>query len=119
MSINIFKNATNCTEFAPGEVIFEEGAPGDVMYAVVEGTVDVVLGGQTIEKVEAGGILGELALVDNSPRGATAVAASAARLAPVDKRHFTFLVQEHPTFALQVMSVMADRLRQANERERA
>jgi CRP-like cAMP-binding protein len=116
MSIDIFKNATNTTEFASGDVIFNEGEPGDVMYAVVEGTVDIVLGGQTIEKVEAGGILGELALVDNTPRGASAVAASTVRLAPVDKRHFTFLVQEHPTFALQVMSVMAERLRLANER---
>jgi CRP/FNR family cyclic AMP-dependent transcriptional regulator len=116
MSIDIFKNSTNTTEFAPGEVIFKEGESGEVMYAVVEGTVDIVLAGQTIEKVEAGGIIGELALVDNSPRGATAVAASAARLAPVDKRHFTFLVQEHPTFALQVMSVMAARLRQADQR---
>ena len=116
MSIDIFKNSANTTEFAPGEIIFKEGEPGEVMYAVVDGTVDIVLAGQTIETVEAGGIIGELALVDNSPRGATAVAASAARLAPVDKRHFTFLVQEHPTFALQVMSVMAGRLRQADHR---
>ena len=116
MSIDIFKNSANTVEFSPGEVIFKEGEPGDVMYAVVDGSVDIVLGGQTIEKVEPGGIFGELALVDDSPRGATAVAASAARVAPVDKRHFTFLVQEHPTFALQVMSVMAARLRQADQR---
>ena len=72
--------------------------------------------GRVIETVGEGGILGELALVDHSVRGATATAATAARLAPVDESRFTFLVQEHPTFALQVMKIMAERLRQANQR---
>jgi CRP/FNR family cyclic AMP-dependent transcriptional regulator len=114
--LNIFRNARDLVTFAPGEVVFKEGDPGDVMYAVVDGRVDIVRDGATIETVGAGGIFGELALVDDSARGATAVAASEAKLARVDKAHFTFLVQEHPTFALQVMAVMAERLRRANER---
>jgi CRP-like cAMP-binding protein len=36
------------------------------------------------------------------------------RVVSVDQRHFTFLVHEHPTFALQVMKIMAERLRRAN-----
>ena len=53
-----------------------------------------------------------MALVDNSPRSATAVALEETTLAMIDRHRFLFLVQETPMFALEVMSVMADRLRQ-------
>ncbi len=115
-TFNIFRNARDTAAFEPGQVVFKQGEPGDVMYAVVEGRVDLTRDGRMIESVGEGEIFGELALVDDSPRGATAAAATSARLAPVDTRRFTFLVQEHPTFALQVMAVMAERLRHANER---
>ncbi len=116
MALNIWKDARDVVTFDAGEVIFTEGDPGDVMYAVVEGSVDIVRDGTVIETVGEGAIFGELALVDDSPRGATATAANASRLARVDRQNFTFLVHEHPTFALQVMSTMANRLRAANQR---
>jgi CRP-like cAMP-binding protein len=84
------------------------------MFVVLEGSVDIVLGDEVIESVGPGGIVGELALIDASPRSAGAVARTAAQLARVDQREFTFLVHEHPTFALQVMQVFADRIRRAN-----
>jgi CRP-like cAMP-binding protein len=115
-SFNFFRNSPDVAAFEPGQVVFKQGDPGDVMYAVVEGRVDLTRDGRVLETVAEGNIFGELALVDDSPRGATATAATPARLAPVDKRRFTFLVQEHPTFALQVMAVVAERLRLANER---
>jgi CRP/FNR family cyclic AMP-dependent transcriptional regulator len=98
--------------------VFKQGDPGDVMYAVVEGSVDIVLGDrvlETVETVESGGIVGELALVDSGPRSASVIARTRARLARVDVRQFMFLVQEHPTFALQVMRVLAERIRRAND----
>jgi CRP/FNR family cyclic AMP-dependent transcriptional regulator len=52
----------------------------------------------------------------NSTAQATARARSAARVAPVDQKLFNYLEQEHPTFALQVMTVMAERLRRTNVR---
>jgi CRP-like cAMP-binding protein len=112
--INIFRNASDALTLEPGELLFEEGDNGDVMFAVVEGEVELIRDGTPIEVVRPGGVLGELALIDAAPRGATARAKSAARVAPVDHRQFTFLVQEHPTFALQVMAVMAERIRNAN-----
>jgi CRP/FNR family cyclic AMP-dependent transcriptional regulator len=114
--ITLFKSATDVLELEPGDVVFREGDPGDVMYAVIEGAVDIVHGGTTIESVEPGGVFGELSLVDHSPRGATVVATAPSRLARVDERDFMFLVQEHPTFALQVMKILAERLRLANDR---
>jgi CRP-like cAMP-binding protein len=54
-----------------------------------------------------------MGVVDSSPRSATAVAAEDTSLAVIDKRRFLFLVGETPTFALQVMANMAERLRGA------
>jgi CRP-like cAMP-binding protein len=114
--INVFKNARETTEVAAGTVLFNAGDEGNVMYAVVEGTIDLEREGRVLDKIGPGGIVGEMALVDDVPRSATARASSDARVVSVDAEHFTYLVQEHPTFALQVMRVMAERLRRANER---
>ena len=113
--ITLFNNE-DTTTVEPGAVIFREGDPGDVMYAVVEGEVDLDVHGTVVETVGEGGILGELALIDTEPRSATAIARTQVRIAAVDQNRFMFLVHEHPRFALQVMRVMAERLRNANTR---
>jgi CRP-like cAMP-binding protein len=113
--IRLFEGAETVTVEA-GTVIFNEGDPGDVMYSVVEGEIEVERNGTVIETVGAGGILGELALIDTAPRSATATARTEARIAEVDENRFMFLVHEHPRFALQVMRIMAERLRNANTR---
>jgi CRP/FNR family transcriptional regulator, cyclic AMP receptor protein len=80
----------------------------------VEGQVELTCHRRVIDVVGPGGIIGELALIDPAPRSATATAVGDARVVTVDRQHFSFLVQQHPTFALQVMAVMAERLRRAN-----
>ena len=92
-------------------VLFEAGQPGDVLYVVLSGTVEIRIGAQVVETVGEGGIVGEMALIDKSARSATAVVASEAAVVPVDQRRFLFLVQQTPFFALNVMRVMAERLR--------
>ncbi|MGZ4736682.1 MAG: Crp/Fnr family transcriptional regulator [Acidimicrobiia bacterium] len=114
VEINVFRHAPDALKLEPGELLFHEGDPGDVMYAVVEGHVELSRHGRMIEDVGPGEILGELALIDHAPRSATATASTAARVVRVDQDRFTYLVNEHPTFALQVMTVMADRLRRTN-----
>ena len=113
-SINIFKNSPDAIEVKPGDVLFHEGDVGDVMFAIVEGEVELTRADRVIDAIGAGGILGEMALIDTGPRSATATVTIAGRIVRVDQRHFVFLVHEHPTFALQVMKVMAERLRRAN-----
>ena len=115
VEINIFRRAPNAISLAAGAVLFSEGDVGELMYAVIEGQVDLTRHGQLIEAVGPGGILGELALVDPAPRSADAVAHVDSKVVPVDKKAFTYLVQEHPTFALTVMGVLAERIRRANE----
>jgi CRP-like cAMP-binding protein len=114
--ISLFHNARDTVHVPAGEAIFSEGDPGDAMFAVVEGEVELTRHGVPLDLVTRGGVIGEMALVDASPRSATAVARTDARVVRVDETLFKYLVHEHPTFALQVMAVMADRLRAANGR---
>ena len=109
--IELFRHTDKWVGFEPGKTIFAEGDPGDFMYVIVEGEVEICSGGRVIEVAEAGSTLGELALIDHSTRSATAVARSAVRLVPINARQFQGMVQETPFFALQVMSIMAERLR--------
>ena len=65
--------------------------------------------------LDADGIFGEMALIDDSPRSATAVALTDVTLAPIKENQFLFLVQNTPFFALSVMRVLARRLRRQNK----
>jgi CRP/FNR family transcriptional regulator, cyclic AMP receptor protein len=112
---DLFKHETETTDLAPGEFLFKEGEKGDSMYVLLEGAVDVIVGGKTVEQSTRGALLGEMALIDHSPRGATVVATEPSRLARVDERRFNFIVQQNPFFARHVMKVLVDRLRHMNE----
>ena len=101
----------NYCAFASGQTIFQEGEPGDALYIVVEGQVDIRTGEQLLETLNSGDILGEMALIDDQPRMASAIARTDCLLTPVNRPHFLALIQRNPRFALQVMRVMADRLR--------
>jgi CRP/FNR family cyclic AMP-dependent transcriptional regulator len=98
--------------FAPGQIIFNQGESGDTMYVVLEGQVDLRVNGQLVEKLESGGVLGEMALLETAPRTASAIARTACKLIPVNQQRFALLVQHKPNFALEIMRVMAGRLRQ-------
>lgn len=98
-----------------GQNIFQEGEEGGCMYIVKEGRVDLLYKGKLLASVEKGGIFGEMALIDYLPRSATALARTDCELVAVDENHFSRLVQETPTFALQVMRVLVHRLRLMNE----
>jgi CRP/FNR family transcriptional regulator, cyclic AMP receptor protein len=112
-TIEIFRTAQNTERFEAGAVIFAEGDPGDRIYVVREGTVALSAGGQLLEEVGPGGVFGELALIDSSPRSGTATAASDCDLVALDERAFLFHVSQTPFFALNVMRVLAGRLRRA------
>jgi CRP/FNR family transcriptional regulator, cyclic AMP receptor protein len=109
--LEIFRDSPNARSVAAGEAIFRRGEPGDVMYVVLDGEVEIVADGHTVERLNPGSIFGEMAIVDDSPRSADAVAQVDTRLAPVDRKWFTYLIRQSPQFGLHVMSVMASRLR--------
>ncbi len=98
----------------PGQVIFEAGDPGSEMFIVRTGSVELKIGDTPLETVEQGGIFGELALVDPAPRSATAIAGPDCTLVLLDASAFNDLVRRVPSLALEVMRVMARRLRRVN-----
>ncbi len=112
--IGLFRHASNIVTLESGEKIFETGQPGDNMYVIQEGEVEIIVHGKVIETATVGSIVGEMALIDDSPRSADAVAKTTCRLVPVNQKQFLFMVGETPNFALQVMHVMAERLRKNN-----
>ncbi|MCJ7838379.1 MAG: Crp/Fnr family transcriptional regulator [Burkholderiales bacterium] len=97
-----------------GKVIFAKGDPGDLMYVIVEGEAQIVIDGKPVETVRSGGILGEMALIDSSPRSASGIAKTQCLLIPIAEKRFRDLVAHRPEFALHVMRVLADRLRRMN-----
>jgi CRP/FNR family transcriptional regulator, cyclic AMP receptor protein len=110
----LFRQDTDALQLAPGDVLFREGDKRDKMYVVLEGEMDVRLGDYVVETAREGALIGEMALIDDRPRAANAVAKTACRLAPIDQRRFHFLIQQHPHFATHVMKELADRLRNMN-----
>ena len=98
----------------PGQVIFSAGDSSREMFIVRTGHVDLRIGDTLLETVGEGGIFGELALVDPAPRSATAVAGPDCSLVLVDAGAFNDLVRRVPGLGLEVMKVMARRLRRTN-----
>jgi CRP-like cAMP-binding protein len=111
---NILLRDDHFLAYRAGDPIFAEGDPGDRMYAVRAGQVEIVSDGRVLETIDTGGIFGEMALIESVPRSAAARAKTACEVVPIDAKRFRFLVQQTPHFATQVMKVMADRLRRAN-----
>jgi CRP/FNR family cyclic AMP-dependent transcriptional regulator len=116
IEINFFRDATDVRTVSAGETVFQEGDPGDVMYGIQEGTVDILFGGQVLETLGPGGVFGEMALIDHEPRSATVVAKTDCTLVPLDEPHFLFKVQHNPIFALFIMQVTTERLRRETRR---
>ena len=113
--IQLFHSDPRAVTIPAGSLLYRAGDAGDSMVGVIDGEVDIVADGEVIETIGPGGIVGEMALIDGSVRSANAVARTEVRVSLIDRAHFERLVSTHPTFALQVMRIMADRLRKANE----
>jgi len=97
--------------FAAGELIFDQGDPGESLFVVRSGAVELKDGDRVVETVAAPGLFGEMALIEDAPRALTAVAAADVAVIEIPARHFWVLVHDTPYFAQLVMGVMAQRLR--------
>jgi CRP/FNR family cyclic AMP-dependent transcriptional regulator len=116
MQIHLFDQDQSAETYAAGKTIFQAGDPGEHMFSVLSGTVDIVINGHVVESVGDGGVFGEMALIEDRPRTGSAIVKADARVVPVDRKRFMFLVQQNPFFALQLMGIMAERLRRMDEK---
>ena len=94
-----------------GKIIMVAGQAGALMYVVTEGRVAISIRGAVVERIGPGGIFGEMALVDQSPRAANAVAESEVSLLGINRNVFLNLVKSTPTFGIALLSATAERLR--------
>ncbi len=113
--LNLFQYVKDTVTFPAGATIYQEGDEGTTAYVILEGEVDVNYKGKFLETVGPGGMLGELALVDNKPHSTSCVAKTEVKAAVIDQQHFLFMIQETPYFAVEVMRIMSDRLRRERD----
>ncbi len=101
--------------FKAGTAIFREGDEAHELYVIKSGEVRIQIGNRTVSELSADHVFGEMALIDNEPRSASAIAVTDVELVPVSEKQFLFLVSQTPHFALKVMRVLAQRLRVTNK----
>lgn len=108
-------DAQNVITVKPGEPVFRAGDRGGVMFVLLEGKADVLVGGAIVEKAGPGALFGEMGLIDQvEKRSATVIATSECKLVPVDLDRFHILVRRTPQFASYVMKIIVGRLRKMN-----
>ena len=112
---DLFRNGPVFHELGSGQTLFHEGTEGEDMYVLTEGQALIELEGLFFEEIGPGDFVGELAVIDGSPRLATVITQTPCKFVRVDRQRFRTLIAENHRFALEVMTVMARRLRKAHE----
>jgi CRP-like cAMP-binding protein len=106
-------------DYPPGAVLFEEGQPGQFMYVVQQGEVEIRRRVGADERVLAvlgtGEFFGEMAILNNRPRSATAVVKTAATLVVIEALTFEAMLRARPEIALRIIKSLATRLESANQ----
>jgi len=98
-----------------GETVFEEGSPGDRLYVIERGRLEVVKGEITgtqrpLAELRAGHVVGEMAVMDLRPRSATVRAISDATLLVITRQALLQLMEENPVAAAEVLVGVAHAL---------
>jgi len=96
-------------DYAAGEVIFGDGKPPHCMYVVVKGEVEVLSDERVVGTIHEGQALGNLSLLDVSPRLTAARAAGSCQLALLEEERFRALIEREPNFIVFVMQELASR----------
>ena len=95
--------------YPAGKMIMQEGTGGAFMYVVLEGKVAITIKGGLVGRAGPGGVFGEMALVDQSMRAATAVAESDVKLLAINRQAFLQLVKTSPAFGAALLAGLAER----------
>jgi CRP-like cAMP-binding protein len=111
VDISVYLDGVATEAYGAGDVIFRKGDAGDRMYVVKEGEVELTYGAGRATKVGPGESFGEMSLLERAERSADGVAVSDTVLYPIDRRLFLVLVGDTPSFALEIMRSLSNRLR--------
>jgi len=103
-----------------GDIVFEEGALGRELYIILEGTVGVYKntteGEAELARIEKGGIVGEMSLLDHMPRSATIKCLEPAKLLVINEATFQAALKSVPIWLTSIIKIVVSRLRDANKR---
>lgn len=120
LALAFFRLAATPEQFPAGKQIFVENekaggffSRGARIYLLLEGDVAVTLKGKPLELVLPGELFGEMAVIADMPRSATATARKNCKALSLDEKQFLNSLQQIPEFALMLLSIMAQRLRRS------
>jgi CRP/FNR family cyclic AMP-dependent transcriptional regulator len=105
--------------FEPGEVLFKEGEPGDVMFIIIQGEVEIrkrtsAKTARTLITFHEGDIFGEMALIEKKPRSAAAIAVTPCRTLVMNEVLLDNMIENNPDFAKKMIRILSERIRKAN-----
>lgn len=115
-------NEASDVSLAPGDVLFREGDPADRAFVISSGELEII---KTTERREvlialrtADEVIGEMALLDQGPRGATARARTATELVSIPQAALEDLLDTSPSAARSILGPLSRRIRETNDRLR-
>ena len=104
---------------AAGEQLFESGSPGDQLFIVLDGTIQILMPSQdgdvVVERFQRGDMLGEIAILDDQPRTATGRAASPSTLLEIQRDDFHAFLERFPHYRQRLMGILVQRLRRTSD----
>ena len=106
--------------YPPNTAIVREGSPGDAMFIIKDGKVDIRKREQsmgidmTIASLDGGACFGEMALLTGNPRSATVMAIQATSVFVLEKKDFESLLKEHPNISMSLNKIVAERIEAQN-----
>lgn len=113
--LSLFGKETETRNIEPGALLFAKGDEAREMYIVKSGELQIFDGNFVLETVGPGDVIGEMALVDQSPRSASVKALTPAEVVPINEKRFLWMVEQTPFFAVRMLKVLSGRLRKAND----
>jgi CRP-like cAMP-binding protein len=106
--------------FQPGEMIFSEFEPGDTFYLIQSGRVELVkiIGDieKTLDILQPSEMFGEMAILENSPRSATAIALDTVKVLEFNAQNFEILILGNPQIALKLLRMFTKRIYDSKRR---
>jgi CRP-like cAMP-binding protein len=105
--------------FGPGKTVFREKDPGNEMYVIIEGKVEIrkstsSSASRTLIVLGKGDIFGEMAIIEKKKRSATAVTVTGTKLLVLNQDLFDVALGKNPDFARKMIRILSERLRRAN-----
>lgn len=122
--LRLLAGAARRVQFPSGSIVFQEGDPGDFLLVLAKGRVRVTLLGEDgaeiiIGLLDSPALLGEVALLDESPRSATVTTVEASEFLQIGRTPFLDMIRRHPAVALRMMTQLTRTLRRATEQVRS